>query len=230
MLTFRRRSAIVWFLSLISGDVLTGVPVWALETINSTIILIPGDAFWYFHWYQETYWQTCLFGPDSNCYIWFLILPLISGDVMTDVSVWADNFTILLQFYNPINTILIIIFISGDVLTDVSVWAGQTMYSAHRLVLALSSSYFRSHFIISYFLSPILLPKYVFSLIDLMGKVWQRKLARWCAAAVTKTTEKLWIGSNNDQALNFCLNIWSFRAISCQILGPFPADIFYFDH
>ena len=25
--------------------------------------------------------------------------------------------------------------------------------------------------------------------------------------AVTKTTEKLWIGSNNDQALNFCLNI-----------------------
>ena len=28
-------------------------------------------------------------------------------------------------------------------LTDVSVWAGQTMYSAHRLVLALSSSYFR---------------------------------------------------------------------------------------
>ena len=31
----------------------------------------------------------------------------------------------------------------GDVLTDVSVWAGQTMYSAHRLVLALSSSYFR---------------------------------------------------------------------------------------
>jgi len=33
--------------------------------------------------------------------------------------------------------------ISGDVLTDVSVWAGQTMYSAHRLVLALSSSYFR---------------------------------------------------------------------------------------
>ena len=28
-------------------------------------------------------------------------------------------------------------------LTDVSIWAGQTMYSAHRLVLALSSSYFR---------------------------------------------------------------------------------------
>ncbi|XP_023344396.1 longitudinals lacking protein, isoforms H/M/V [Eurytemora carolleeae] len=32
---------------------------------------------------------------------------------------------------------------SGDVLTDVSVWAGETMYSAHRLVLALSSHYFR---------------------------------------------------------------------------------------
>ena len=28
-------------------------------------------------------------------------------------------------------------------LTDVSVWAGETMYSAHRLVLALSSHYFR---------------------------------------------------------------------------------------
>ncbi len=32
---------------------------------------------------------------------------------------------------------------SGDILTDVSVWAGETMYSAHRLVLALSSHYFR---------------------------------------------------------------------------------------
>ena len=121
--------------------------------------------------------RTCMglgdhkFNNHINTRRCILILPLISGDVLTDVSVWADNFTILLQFYNPINTILIIIFISGDVLTDVSVWAGQTMYSAHRLVLALSSSYFRSHFIISYFLSPILLPKYVFSLIDLMGKV-----------------------------------------------------------
>ena len=28
-------------------------------------------------------------------------------------------------------------------LTDVSIWAGQTHYSAHRLVLALSSSYFK---------------------------------------------------------------------------------------
>ena len=28
-------------------------------------------------------------------------------------------------------------------LTDVSVWAGETLYSAHRLVLALSSQYFR---------------------------------------------------------------------------------------
>ena len=34
-------------------------------------------------------------------------------------------------------------YLAGDVLTDVSIWAGQTMYSAHRLVLALSSSYFR---------------------------------------------------------------------------------------
>ena len=33
--------------------------------------------------------------------------------------------------------------IPGDVLTDVSVWAGQTLYSAHRVVLALSSAYFR---------------------------------------------------------------------------------------
>ena len=33
--------------------------------------------------------------------------------------------------------------IAGDVLTDVSVWAGQTLYSAHRVVLALSSAYFR---------------------------------------------------------------------------------------
>ena len=31
----------------------------------------------------------------------------------------------------------------GDVLTDVGIWAGQTLYSAHKLVLALSSSYFR---------------------------------------------------------------------------------------
>ena len=31
----------------------------------------------------------------------------------------------------------------GAVLTDVSVWAGQSLYSAHRLVLALSSHYFR---------------------------------------------------------------------------------------
>ena len=28
-------------------------------------------------------------------------------------------------------------------LTDVTVWAGQTLYTAHRLVLALSSSYFK---------------------------------------------------------------------------------------
>ena len=28
-------------------------------------------------------------------------------------------------------------------LTDVGIWAGQTLYSAHKLVLALSSSYFR---------------------------------------------------------------------------------------
>ena len=28
-------------------------------------------------------------------------------------------------------------------MTDVSIWAGQTHYSAHRLVLALSSSYFK---------------------------------------------------------------------------------------
>ena len=33
--------------------------------------------------------------------------------------------------------------VPGDVLTDVSVWAGQTLYSAHRVVLALSSAYFR---------------------------------------------------------------------------------------
>ena len=33
--------------------------------------------------------------------------------------------------------------LSGDVLTDVGIWAGQTLYSAHKLVLALSSSYFR---------------------------------------------------------------------------------------
>ena len=31
----------------------------------------------------------------------------------------------------------------GDLLTDVSIWAGQTLFSAHKLVLALSSSYFR---------------------------------------------------------------------------------------
>lgn len=37
----------------------------------------------------------------------------------------------------------LISYFPGDVLTDVSIWAGQTMYSAHRLVLALSSSYFR---------------------------------------------------------------------------------------
>ena len=34
-------------------------------------------------------------------------------------------------------------FLSGDLLTDVSIWAGQTLYSAHKLVLALSSSYFK---------------------------------------------------------------------------------------
>ena len=34
-------------------------------------------------------------------------------------------------------------FILGDVLTDVNIWAGQTLYSAHKLVLALSSSYFK---------------------------------------------------------------------------------------
>ena len=28
-------------------------------------------------------------------------------------------------------------------LTDVGIWAGQTLFSAHKLVLALSSSYFR---------------------------------------------------------------------------------------
>ena len=28
-------------------------------------------------------------------------------------------------------------------LTDVNIWAGQTLYSAHKLVLALSSSYFK---------------------------------------------------------------------------------------
>ena len=32
---------------------------------------------------------------------------------------------------------------TGDILTDVSVFAGSTLYSAHRLVLALSSQYFR---------------------------------------------------------------------------------------
>ena len=32
---------------------------------------------------------------------------------------------------------------TGDILTDISVWAGETMYSDHRLVLALSSHYFR---------------------------------------------------------------------------------------
>ena len=32
---------------------------------------------------------------------------------------------------------------AGDVLTDVSIWAGQTLYTAHKLVLALSSSYFK---------------------------------------------------------------------------------------
>ena len=83
----------------------------------------------------------------------FLIMIFISGDVLTDVSVWADNFSLYTILLIPF---LIIIFISGDVLTDVSVWAGQTMYSAHRLVLALSSSYFRLHFIISFFLAPIL--------------------------------------------------------------------------
>jgi len=34
--------------------------------------------------------------------------------------------------------------VSGDVLTDVNIWAGQTLYSAHKLVLALSSAYFRT--------------------------------------------------------------------------------------
>ena len=28
-------------------------------------------------------------------------------------------------------------------MTDVGIWAGQTLFSAHKLVLALSSSYFR---------------------------------------------------------------------------------------
>ena len=43
---------------------------------------------------------------------------------------------ILVRCYDPV-------LIPGDVLTDVGIWAGQTLYSAHKLVLALSSSYFR---------------------------------------------------------------------------------------
>ena len=97
---------------------------------------------------------------------------------MTDVSVWPDNFSLFTILLIPF---LIIIFISGDVLTDVSVWAGQTMYSAHRLVLALSSSYFRLHFIISFFLAPIL---NMCSLIDLMGKSMTKKVGQmmWCGS------------------------------------------------
>ena len=108
----------------------------------------------------------------------FLIIEFISGDVLTDVSVWADNFSLYTILLIPF---LIIIFISGDVLTDVSVWAGQTMYSAHRLVLALSSSYFRLHFIISFFLAPIL---NMCSLIDLMGKSMTKKVGQmmWCGS------------------------------------------------
>jgi len=48
---------------------------------------------------------------------------------------WNDHHSTFFQTMSEL--------IAGDVLTDVSIWAGQTMYSAHRLVLALSSSYFR---------------------------------------------------------------------------------------
>ena len=51
--------------------------VWDDETKNSRILLIPGDT--------------------------FLTIILRSGDVMTDVSVWADNFSLF--------TILVIPFL-----------------------------------------------------------------------------------------------------------------------
>ena len=83
-------------------------------------------------------------------------------------------------------------------MTDVSVWAGQTMYSAHRLVLALSSSYFRFP-LLFFFPFPSHSIKDLRIELVISAKTLTKKagpddvlLGR---EAVTKTTEKLWIPS-----------------------------------
>ena len=63
----------------------------------------------------------------------------------SDIILKSQQQTDLVKIMKKLIILLgkLISYSPGDVLTDVSIWAGQTMYSAHRLVLALSSSYFR---------------------------------------------------------------------------------------
>ena len=56
--------------------------------------------------------------------------------------IWNNMPGICLQISN-LKDLKLSNYCSGDLLTDVSIWAGQTLFSAHKLVLALSSSYFR---------------------------------------------------------------------------------------